>query len=137
MVRNNKIDFMWFKNPKHNTLEQCSDKYFMESLISSTAKAASSLGTPRQSLSSSEHTMSNQGKLPIPKTSSENSLVGFMTGEASSPSVPERPLPTAEEIQASKSQNPRILTMTSEEFYQWRQVLGNYKTLVKSQLKTH
>jgi len=41
-------------------------------------------------------------------------------------------LPTAEEIQCSEVQPPRTFTLSYEEFYQWRQVLGQFKQTIKN-----
>jgi hypothetical protein len=122
--------------PKAQTQIQCNDRFFMESPISSTSKTASSPGTRKPTLNTSAPMIPPLETLSLPKTISANSLVGFATGEASSPSAPGRLLPTAEEIQASKPPPPRVLTMTSEDFYQWRQVLGNYKKYITTQLNT-
>jgi hypothetical protein len=41
-------------------------------------------------------------------------------------------LATAEQIQCSEVQPPRIFTLSYEEFYQWRQVLGQFKQSIKN-----
>jgi hypothetical protein len=44
-------------------------------------------------------------------------------------------LPTADELlEEAPPSEPRILKMTSEDFYQWRQILGSYKRQMKAQL---
>ena len=44
--------------------------------------------------------------------------------------------PTVETILSSKVPSPRILTLTAEEFYQWRQVLGQFKQSLQKELKS-
>jgi hypothetical protein len=44
--------------------------------------------------------------------------------------------PTVEAILSSKVPSPRILTLTAEEFYQWRQVLGQFKQTLQKELKS-
>jgi hypothetical protein len=69
-------------------------------------------------------------------TISPNSLNGFKPGEV--PKVPASvnpPLPPAEEILDAKPTDKRILKMKTEEFYQWRQILGQYQTHIRSTLE--
>jgi len=45
--------------------------------------------------------------------------------------------PAVETILSSKVPNPRTLTLTAEEFYQWRQVLGQFKQSLQKELKSN
>jgi hypothetical protein len=77
---------------------------------------------------------------PTATTISPNSLIGFKSGERSnSPALAnleQQPLPTAEEIQGEEPPKERVLTLTNDELYQWRQVLGAYKKQVQSSIQT-
>lgn len=42
-------------------------------------------------------------------------------------------LPTAEQIQCSEVPPPRTFTLSYEEFYQWRQVLGQFKQNIQKE----
>jgi len=42
-------------------------------------------------------------------------------------------LPTAEQIQCSEVPPPRTFTLSYEEFYQWRQVLGQFKQSIQKE----
>jgi len=42
-------------------------------------------------------------------------------------------LPTAEQIECSEVPPPRTFTLSYEEFYQWRQVLGQFKQSIQKE----
>ena len=111
----------------------------MESPITSTQPAASSPGTLKPNLSPSALMTPPRDKSHTPPTISPNSVPGFKSGEESSSTGPAKPLvPSAEDLLAAAPQlQPRTLTVTSEEFYQWQQILGAYKQQVKSNLRHH
>lgn len=96
----------------------------------------SSPGTLRPSLGPSALMTPPQDRSPTQTTISPTSLVGFKTGEASSSTGPARPLalPAEEMLAAAPQLQPRILTVTNEDFYQWRQILGTYKKQVRASI---
>jgi len=53
-------------------------------------------------------------------------------GEPPKQPVLEKPLPTADEIRASNPPQPRVFTLSAEEFHQWRQVLGVYTQTIQT-----
>ena len=111
----------------------------MESPITSTQAAASSPGTLKPNLSPSALMTPPRDKSHTPPTISPNSEPGFKSGVESSMKDPAKPLvPSAEDLLAAAPQlQPRTLTVTSEEFYQWQQILGAYKQQVKNNLRHH
>ena len=115
---------------------KCSDKSSMESPISLTEQTTSISGTPKPQLIVLEATQKPQTPSPSQTTISPNSLIGFKSGEANKPPVHESQLPTAEEILAETPPNPRVMKMKSEEFFQWRQVLGSYLKQVREAIQT-
>jgi hypothetical protein len=72
---------------------------------------------------------------------STGSPIGFPPGEPSNsldPVNPQEPLfvaPKAEEIEASKPLLPRILKVKSEDFFQWRQLLGTFQRNVRKSIQ--
>lgn len=68
---------------------------------------------------------------------STDSPIGFHPGEPNNsldPVNPQEPLyvaPKVEEIESSKPLLPRILTVKSEDFFQWRQLLGTFQRSVR------
>ncbi len=105
----------------------------MASPISSTRATASSPGTMKPSLSPSALMTPPRDKSHTQTTISPSSEPGFKSGEESSSTGPAKPLvPSAEDLLAAAPQlQPRILTVTSEELYQWQQILGAYKQQVR------
>jgi hypothetical protein len=72
------------------------------------------------------------------QTSAIPSPIDSPHGEANkSQGFVSRPLPAAEELAVAKPPKPRVLTMTSEEFYQWRQVLGQYQNAIRTALDSN
>jgi hypothetical protein len=108
-----------------------------------TVPATSISGTQRPQLNVLEPTTKQPTASPTATTISPNSLIGFKCGERSNSPDPanlvqqqQRQLPTAEEIQGEEPPKERVLTMTNEEFFQWRQILGAYKKQIQSTIQT-
>ena len=110
----------------------------MASPISS-QEPASSPGTMKPTLSPSALLTPPRDKSHTQTTISPNSEPGFKSGEASSSTGPAKPLvlPAEEMLAAAPQLQPRTLTVTSEEFHQWQQILGAYKQQVKNNLRHH
>ena len=74
----------------------------------------------------------------LQKTTYPNLQSDSKSGEQRKPADPEShqvQLPTGEEIlKNSKQLPPRVLKISQEEFYQWRQVIGLYKKQMKELL---
>jgi hypothetical protein len=74
----------------------------------------------------------------LQKTISQNSLTDSRSGDSvksADQESPHQPLPTGEEmLKNSKQLPPRILKISQEDFYQWRQLLGLYKKQTRQQI---
>jgi hypothetical protein len=100
----------------------------------STPPTSSTPGTPKPRRSSLEPTIPQRTPSPMNPTISTYSQAVSKPGEASSKQDPVK-LPTPDEIlEAKPPSQPRILKLTSDEFYQWRQILGMYKKQLKTQV---
>jgi hypothetical protein len=82
--------------------------------------------------------MQNQTQSPLQKTISQNSLTDSKSGEPIKSVDQEslqQQLPTGEEmLKNSKQLPPRILKISQQDFYQWRQLLGLYKKQTRERL---
>ncbi len=122
--------FMWQK--------ECNDRFLMESRISLTLCTESTSGTQRDHPSVLAPTTPPQSSSSSMTTFSPHLSHGFKNGEQpSSPALAnqERPRPNAEEILAGPEPKTRTLVLTSEEVYQWRQVLGRWRVNVQHAIK--
>jgi hypothetical protein len=76
-----------------------------------------------------------QKPFDITPTISKSLKENLNSGEANKSPEPESlKFPTAEEIEQEKYPSQRVLTVTNEEFYQWKQILGNYKKIIRKNI---
>ena len=122
------------KYPKIRRYRECKGRLSRVFPIMSTPPTSSSPGTRKPPPNTLDHT------IPQLVLSHTNLIISPISqpvsksGEKSS-SPANVKLPTADEMLEGQPPNqPRILKMSYEEFYQWRQILGTYKKQMKTQL---
>jgi hypothetical protein len=100
-----------------------------------TSNIISTPGTPRLPHNTLEATMPQQERSDTTRIISKSLKEDLQVGEQNKkPEHESLKLPTPEEIEQEKYPAPRVLTMTNEEFYQWRQILGTYKKIIKKNI---
>jgi hypothetical protein len=115
--------------------KQCNDKSFMESRTLPMPQTISTSGLPSKQRLSAPITQSIK---PLPS----NPIILQQLKTILPPGEPvkqseQESLPTAEELEANQKQfsQPNILTLTHEEFVQWRQVLGQFQSEVSKAIQ--
>jgi len=108
----------------------------MESRILQTPQTTSTFGPPISQQPVLDPTIQQHNPSPSSKIILHHSHPILSPGEPIKQSEQEN-LATAEELELSQKEfnQPNILTMTHEEFYQWRQVLGQFKHELSKTIK--
>lgn len=108
----------------------------MESPISSIRPTSSIPGIESLPLSTSDNTIHQTKPFSSKTIISTDSPIDSPNGEHLKFRDSEKQLPTAEQILNNKTtkNTKRTLKMTNEDFFQWRQILGNYKKYVKDKI---